>query len=176
MLPDPSPPSRTALKKASEHLQDLGAQLVDASPGLLAGLQLPERLRDAIVDAKGMTSFSAKRRQLQFIGKQMRALDAESVESIRAALSGAHVQAAQDTRLLHQAEQWRDGLIADDERLQQWIEQYQSADIRALRALIRQARNDARAAKPGAAPRQGRAYREIFAIVRAQLKAREPST
>lgn len=61
------PPSRTARKKASERLQDLGAELVEARASLVAGLKLPERLREAIVDAKGMRSFGAKRRQLQFI-------------------------------------------------------------------------------------------------------------
>lgn len=53
------PPSRTARKKASERLQDLGAELVEARASLVAGLKLPERLREAIVDAKGMRSFGA---------------------------------------------------------------------------------------------------------------------
>jgi ribosome-associated protein len=39
-----------------------------------------------------------------------------------------------------------------------------------LRALIRQARKDARETRPGEAPRRGHAYREIFAIVRARLE------
>lgn len=173
---DVGAPSRTARKKASGHLQDLGAELVDAKASLVAGLPLPERLRDAIRDAKGMRSFGAKRRQLQFIGKQMRALDEETVESIRTALGRVHSQSAQDTKLLHEAEQWRDALIADDERLSEWVERYPGGDIQGLRAVIRQARKDAMTAKPGAAERQGRAYREIFAIIRAQLKAREKTT
>jgi len=173
---DASAPSRTARKKANERLQDLGAELVDAKASLVAALPLPERLRDTIRDAQGMRSFGAKRRQLQFIGKQMRALDEETVESIRTALGRVHSQSAQDTKQLHEAEQWRDALIADDERLSEWVERYPGGDIQSLRALIRQARKDARQAKPGAAERHGRAYREIFAIVRAQLKAREKTT
>jgi ribosome-associated protein len=165
------PPSRTARKKASERLQDLGAELVEARASLVAGLKLPERLREAILDAKGMRSFGAKRRQLQFIGKQMRMLDDETVESIRTALGRAHARSARATKLLHEAEQWRDALIADDERLGEWIEQHPGGDIQALRALIRQARKDARTSKPGGAERQGRAYREIFSIVRSELDA-----
>ena len=34
---------------------------------------------------------------------------------------------------------------------------------------MRQARKDLQAGKPGEAPRQGKAYREVFQIVRAQL-------
>jgi len=170
---DSLPPSRTARKKASEHLQDLGAELVDAKASLLAGLELPERLKDAIVEAKRMPSFGAKRRQLQFIGKQMRTLEDETVESIVAALDRVRSQATRDTALLHEAEQWRDALIADDEKLSQWIDRHPGGDIQALRALIRQARKDAKDAKPGASERHGRAYREIFSIVRAGLKVAE---
>ena len=84
---EPEPPSRTARKVASEKLQKLGEQLVDAKPALVDGLQLPERLRDAIVDARTLTSRGAKRRQRQYIGKLMRALDDAEVTAIRAALN-----------------------------------------------------------------------------------------
>jgi ribosome-associated protein len=43
-------------------------------------------------------------------------------------------------------------------------------DLQQLRALIRQARKDLLAGKPGEAPRQGRAYRDIFQIVRDVLR------
>ena len=71
--------------------------------------------------------------------------------------------------MLHRAEQWRVDLIADDERLAQWIAEFPDTDAQQLRALIRQARKDAREGRPGEARRQGRAYREIFKIVRARL-------
>jgi ribosome-associated protein len=52
-----------------------------------------------------------------------------------------------------------------------------------LRALIRQARKDAKPEVPGEALRHGRAYRDIFQIARAQLlddssatKASEPGS
>ena len=80
------PPSRTSKKKASERLQALGEQLVDAKPGLADSLPLPDALKDAIVDARSMTSQGAKRRQRQYVGKLMRRLDDEDVDAIRAAL------------------------------------------------------------------------------------------
>jgi ribosome-associated protein len=80
-------------------------------------------------------------------------------------------QSVQDTLRLHQAEQWRDELIADDARLGPWLAEFPGTDARQLRALIRQARRDDRDAPPGANRRHGRAYRQLFALVREQLSS-----
>jgi ribosome-associated protein len=170
-LKDSDGPSRTQLKNASEKLQELGAQLLTLRASLFDGLPLPSRLRETILEAKRMTSFGAKRRQLQLIGKLMRGLEPEALESVQAALRLAHGQSAQAARILHRAEQWRDSLIVDDERLKAWIEAFPGTDAQHLRALIRRARKDAREAKPGEAQRQGRAYRQIFALVRLKLSS-----
>jgi ribosome-associated protein len=79
-------PSRTARKNASAELQKVGEELTNLRPELLAGLDLPERLHDAIVEAKRLTNFGAKRRQLQFVGKLMRKLEPAVLESVHAAL------------------------------------------------------------------------------------------
>ena len=47
--------------------------------------------------------------------------------------------------------------------------QYPETDAQQLRSLVRQARKDAVPEKPGLAPRHGRAYREIFQLLREQL-------
>ena len=84
---------------------------------------------------------------------------------------------AQAGLTLHQAEQWRDKLIADDDALTRWLEQDPAADVQHLRALIRQARKDAQAVteRPGEALRHGKAYREIFQIVRTALTPADES-
>jgi ribosome-associated protein len=79
-------PSRTARKNTSEELQRLGEQLVLLRPARLAALTLPERLQEALAEAKRLTNFGAQRRQGQYIGKLMRQLDPESLEAIRKAL------------------------------------------------------------------------------------------
>jgi ribosome-associated protein len=162
-------PSRTERKRASEELQDIGERLVGLRADLLAGLPLPERLRDAIEDAKRTTSFGAKRRQAQYIGKLMRRLDAAALDAVRAALLVSEGRSVKDAAALHRAERWRESLIADDAELQRWLAEYPATDAQQLRALIRQARKDAREGQPGEAQRQGRAYRQLFALVRAQL-------
>ena len=167
-------PSRTELKNASDELQKLGEDLLMLREDLFAGLPLPEKLVDAILLAKRITNFEGKRRQKQFIGKLMHRLDPEALEAVTAALRLQHSQSAKDTLVLHRAEKWRDSLIADDDRLGQWIQEFPGTDAQQLRALIRQARKEAKAAKelqPGGAQRQGRAYRQIFTLVRAQLSS-----
>jgi ribosome-associated protein len=141
---------------------------------MLAKLDLPDKLAEGVTEAKRITNFEGKRRQMQFIGKQMRLLTAEKIEFIRAALVEQHMPSAQETLVLHQAEQWRDRLIADDEAIGQWLNLSPDTDSQQLRALVRQARKDAKPEKPGEALRHGRAYRDIFQLVREKLtSARE---
>jgi ribosome-associated protein len=111
---------------------------------------------------------------MQFIGKLMRLLDPEVLDAVRAALDEQHNGSARENLALHQAEQWRDRLIADDDAVAQWINNFPQTDTQQLRALVRQARKDAKpldkaAVSQGLAPRQGRAYREIFQLVRDHL-------
>lgn len=163
--------TRTDQKKESDALQALGKELLELPHKTLTRLQLPEKLHDALLEYQRLTNFEAKRRQMQFIGKLMRKLEEHQVQAARTALhemrSGT---GAQQTQLLL-AEQWRDRLIADDQALTTWLEHYPATDIQPLRALIRQARKDAVPEKPGAAVRHGRAYRDIFQLVREALTA-----
>ena len=166
-------PSRTELKRESDELQELGEALLTLRAALLARLALPEKLADAVTEAKRITNFEGKRRQMQFIGKLMRKLDPEALVQVRAALHEQQNGSAQETLALHQAEQWRDRLIAEESALEDWLNAYPGSDIQQLRALIRQARKDAAAqpkAPAGLGPRQGRAYRELFQLVREQLQ------
>ncbi len=96
------------------------------------------------------------------------------MEAARTALEEQHKGSATEKLRLHLAEQWRDRLIADDATLPQWMDEYPHTDTQQLRALIRQARKDAppvdkAAVSQGLAPREGRAYRELFQLVREHL-------
>jgi ribosome-associated protein len=167
--------SKTELKRESEELQQLGEQLLDLRADLFKPLLLPDKLAEALADARRITNFEGKRRQMQFVGKLMRQLDEQALQAVRHALELQRLGHSHDTGQLHQAEQWRDRLIAGDEALQAWIGQFPGTDIQQLRALVRQARKDAApadkaAVSQGLAPRQGRAYREIFQLIKSALK------
>jgi ribosome-associated protein len=171
-LEEVGPPSKTQLKAEADEKQALGEALLTLRADLMARLDLPDKLRDAIADAKKITNFEGRRRQMQFIGKLMRPLDPEPIrEAINEQLNGS----ADLTLALHLAEQWRDKLIADDAALGTWLEEHPGTDSQQLRALVRQARKDAKPEKPGEAPRHGKSYREIFQLVR-QTLAKGPRT
>ena len=161
--------TRTDLKRESTELQKLGEDLLTLRVELMTRLALPEKLTEAVAEAKRISNFEGKRRQMQFIGKLMRKLEATQLDGIRTALIEQHTPSALETQTLHQAEMWRDRLVSEDDALGQWITLSPSTDSQQLRALVRQARKDAKPEKPGAAVRHGRAYRDIFQIVRAQL-------
>ncbi|MFO1246400.1 MAG: ribosome biogenesis factor YjgA [Ramlibacter sp.] len=167
--------SRTELKRESTELQKLGESLLTLRDGLLTPLALPEKLMDALAEAKRITNFEGKRRQMQFVGKLMRGLDDTTLDAVRAALQEQQSGSAAAAQALHEAEHWRDRLIADDEAVGEWLRRYPATDSQQLRALVRQARKDAQpdktAISQGLAPRRGRAYREIFQLVKEQLEA-----
>jgi ribosome-associated protein len=165
--------SKTDLKRESEQLQKLGESLLTLRQDLMDGLALSDKLVDAIEQAKRITNFEGKRRQMQFIGKLMRTLDEDTLQATREALETQLKGSAADAMALHEAERWRDELIANEDALQRWLAAYPDTDTQQLRALIRQARKDAQpdqdAISRGLAPRRGRAYREIFQLVKEQL-------
>lgn len=169
-------PTRTDLKKESDALQKLGEDLQTLRAELLTKLDLPDKLVDGVAEAKRITNFEGKRRQMQFIGKLMRKLDPAKWDEIRAALEEQHMPSVQETMVLHQAEQWRDRLIADDDAVGQWLNLSPDTDSQQLRALVRQARKDAKPEKPGEAVRHGRSYREIFQLVREALLANQEAS
>jgi ribosome-associated protein len=105
--PDTQGPSRTARKNESEQLQRIGERLITLRADVIAGLSLPERLQDAIVQAKRLTNFGAKRRQMQFIGKLMRQLDSEALDAVEAALRVGQGRSAQNTSIRQRAQKRR---------------------------------------------------------------------
>lgn len=161
--------SRTDLKRESTALQKLGEDLLTLRADLAARLALPERLVEALAEARRITNFEGRRRQMQFVGKLMRQLDEATVDAIRTALGEQHSGTAAEKLALHQAEQWRERLIAGDDAATDWLAAHPGTDAQQLRALVRQARKDAVPEKPGQAPRHGRAYRELFQLVREQI-------
>jgi ribosome-associated protein len=165
--------SKTELKRESTELQKIGEALLTLRADLMEGLPLSEKLTDAIDEARRITNFEGKRRQMQYIGKLMRGLDEETLQAVRDALETQRKGSASDALALHQAEKWRDDLINREDAFDQWLREHPRTDTQQLRALIRQARKDVQpdqdSISKGLAPRHGRAYREIFQLVREEL-------
>ena len=155
-------PSRNELKKQMQDLQELGEAVSALPPDRLDKLKIDERLRDAIDELRRTKSFEGKRRQVQYIGKLMKF---EDPEPLREAVASYRVGSATDTLALHQSEYWRDQLLADDDALANWVKEYPATDVQQLRSLVRAARKEK--LEPG--ERHGRAYRDLFKMVKGQM-------
>ena len=166
--------SKTELKRESAELQKLGEALLTLRADLMEGLELPDKLLDALDEVRRITNFEGRRRQMQYIGKLMRGLDDGTLAAVREALDTQRQGSAKESMALHEAEDWRDRLIEDDQALQRWLDEHPDTDSQQLRALIRQARKDRQPSADeisrGLVPRHGRAYREIFQLVKEQLQ------
>lgn len=73
-------PSRSARKRAAEHMQRLGVRLVALREDQLRSLALPAELLEALREARRLRGHSALARQYQYIGRLMRELDPKPVE------------------------------------------------------------------------------------------------
>lgn len=169
-------PSKTAQKKAMHELQSLGEALMTLPDARIDAIGLSEALRDAVAAAQRTKTFEGRRRQIQYLGKLMRRADAAGeVTAIREAVASFQLGHAKDSLALHRAERWRAELIASDEALTRWMREHPGSDLQQLRALVRNARRDEIAAREsaGAAPRQQRAFRELFQWLRHALNAAE---
>ena len=158
---DALPPSKSQRKREMAALQDLGAELVDLAAADLARIPLPDRLSEAIDQARAITSHGARRRQLQFIGKIMRDVDPAP---IRAALEKIRQHSARATAELHLIERWRDRILSEGQAaLNEFSGQYPGADRQRLRQLMLNARKEQEKSLPPKSARSlFRALREII--------------
>ena len=149
------PPTKGELKRQALAVQDLANRLIDAPASVAAGIDLPEKLADAIALARRITSHAALLRQRQFVGKLMRGLDPEP---IRAALEARDGAARRDAARFRRAERWRDRLVdGGKEALAEFTAEYPVADGAELSRLVAAAmaeRRDGRS--PGAGPKLSR--------------------
>ncbi len=157
--------SKTQRKRESHSLQDIGEALVALSAERLEQLSLPRNLLDAVLDAKRISKFGALRRQMQYLGRLMRDVDAEPIRERLDAWKG---QSAGEIAKLHQIERWRTRLLEDDRALGELADAHPGADIQRLRTLIRNAQREAEAKKPP------KSYRELFQALREILNSAPP--
>jgi ribosome-associated protein len=79
-IPDEKP-SKTRRKRDMHELQALGESLVELDDHEIDRLPIDERLADAVREARTIRSREGRRRQLQFIGRLMRDVDADALRS-----------------------------------------------------------------------------------------------
>lgn len=159
-------PSKSQLKREASALQALGERLVELSPAQLNRIPLSEALREAVVEAQRIRQRGGRRRQLQFIGKLMRQVDAEPIAAAVQALDAQGLRAAAAQR---RVEQWRERLLAEgDTALAELLEACPEADRQQLRQAVRSARQEQQAGRPP------RAQRALLRLLRDLLEDAGP--
>ena len=151
----------TQVKKEMEQLQQLGLKLTKLSKETLKKMDLPEELQDAIAAYQKINSNSALKRQAQYIGRLMRAVETAPIEAYLARLAGENTAY---NAFLQRIEQWRTLLLEDDTALERFIETYPDIDTVQIRTLIRNARKEKTLDKPP------RAYRALFQEIKSALE------
>lgn len=150
--------SKTQIKREMEALQALGELLLDVPPGVYKKMPIPEELDDALQTIKKIKSHSARRRQLQYIGKVMRQIDAAPIQAAVDEWRNGHKKLARE---FHKLEQLRDDLLDNKNGvLQTVINDHPECDIQHLRQLIRMAQQERKQEKP---PKN---YRKLFQLLK----------
>lgn len=145
--------SKTEIKRQMHALQVLGVKIAELGAAKRSKLPLNDRLQQAIDEFNRIKSNSARKRQMQYIGKLLRA--EEDIEAVKQALARYTEGEQAHTQLFHQLERWRDRLINEgNNALQTYIESYPNADIQHLRQLIRNANKELKQQKPPASARK----------------------
>jgi ribosome-associated protein len=147
-----SGPSKSQVKRDCHHLLDVGDEILKLSQEDRNTLELPLELEEAISTAHKIKSRSGLKRQRQYIGKLLRTIDSEYIETQLNKIRHRHdTNTAQFKRL----EKWRDLLIDNDrDTLNEVIAHFPDIDRQHINQLIRIAGQELKQNKPPAAARK----------------------
>jgi len=143
--------SKSQHKRDLEALKKLGWRLLEFSDDALRQLALPEILLDALRTAQRIKSHGARKRQMQYIGRLIRDIDATP---IREAIDAADHHQSSQTKEFHLIEDLREKLLAEgDGALPEVLSHFPRCDRQHLRKLVRQAKKEQEAHQPPRASR-----------------------
>lgn len=161
--PEQEAPSKSEMKRRMNALQELGESLTRLSEKELALVPIGDpRLLAAIRETARISSNSARRRHLQYIGKLMRGIDPAPIESALGALHDSRRRAADS---FHELEALRDDILAaGPDGVELATRRWPEADRQQLRQLVLQHRREAdRGGTPAASRKLFRYLRELQA-------------
>ncbi|WP_445116519.1 ribosome biogenesis factor YjgA [Acinetobacter sp. WZC-1] len=127
--------SKTEQKKAVQRMAALGEQLAELSKKQIEQLPVEQRLIEALLDVQLITSFEARRRQFQRIGKLLRNEDETIVLSYLTPKQGAKKTA--------QLQRWVDRIIVQgDPVIHEFAKIYNAAERHTLRQHLLRIQRD----------------------------------
>jgi ribosome-associated protein len=131
--------SKSEIKRDMHKLQEMGEKLLKIKASDLANFPLDDQMLAAIEESKRIKSNEAMRRHLQYIGKLMRSLD---IDAIQTCLDKLDPSSDYYQRIQNQAEQWRLQMLQSSDAIANWIDTYPETDRQQLRAVVRAAQKE----------------------------------
>lgn len=127
--------SKTEQKKAVQRMAALGEQLAELSKKQIQSLPVEERLIEALLDIQLISSFEARRRQFQRIGKLLRNEDETVILSYLTPKQGAKKTA--------QLQRWVERMIAQgDPVINEFTRMHNAAEYHAIRQHLLRIQRD----------------------------------
>ncbi len=140
-------PNKTKIKRNIATILDIAEQMTSLSFEQLNDFGLPDNIFQALMQVAKMPYKAARKREMKYITGQLRKIELNDIQEKLARYNSKSVHA---TREHHQAENWRDKLMSDDDNkvLTQFLEKYPAADSQHLRQLQRNAKKELATEKP----------------------------
>lgn len=150
--------SKTELKKDSKKIQDFGRKISQLTIKNIERFKFSSNTHNAIIDLKNLKSNSAKKRQVQYVGKLLRETDLT-----HAFLTMKHLKVSSQKEIQknHTIEKWRDKLLSSAESTTEFFDEYPNIDRQSVRQVIKNAQKEKKEEKTSKHSKQ------LFKLVKA---------
>ncbi len=136
--------SKTELKKDSKKIQEFGRKISELTINNIEAFKFPSNIYEATIDLKNIKSNSAKKRQVQYLGKLLREIDLTDAFLIMKQLK---VSSQKEIQRNHIIEDWRNKLLSNNDSITQFVDEYPKIDRQSLRQTISNAQKDNKSPK-----------------------------
>ena len=143
--------SKTELKKDSKNIQKFGKRISELTINNIQAFKFPLSVYEATIGLKNLKSNSAKKRQVQYLGKLLREIDLTDAFLVMKQLEVGSQKEIQRNNII---EGWRDKLLNNNDAITEFVDQYPKIDRQSLRQTISNAQKEKKGNKPPKYSRQ----------------------
>tara|TARA_B100000787_G_C16170719_1_gene286353 strand:+ start:330 stop:830 length:501 start_codon:yes stop_codon:yes gene_type:complete len=137
--------SKTELKKDSKKIQQFGRKISELTMNNIEAFKFPLNIYKATIELKNLKSNSAKKRQVQYLGKLLREIDLTDALIVMKQLK---VSSQREIQRNHIIEGWRDKLLSNNESITEFVDEYPQIDRQSLRQAISNTQKEKKDNKP----------------------------
>ena len=143
--------SKTELKKDSKKIQQFGRKISELTINNIEEFKFPLNIYEAVIGLKNLKSNSAKKRQVQYLGKLLREIDLTDAFIIMKQLKVSSQKEIQRNNII---EGWRNKLLNNNNSITEFVDEYPEIDRQSLRQTISNAQKEKIKNKPPKYSRQ----------------------